>query len=140
MNKKGNEYVVSIIILTLAVILVSTLLIPQVKNSVQSQSDSDTLSYTLNDTVNSSYTLQYTNLEAGSVSIAGLTENTNYTLNTNTAVITILANKTATGSYIASYKYYSSGYLTNSGDRSLFAVVVLGAIIGLVYMIFSKFT
>jgi hypothetical protein len=139
-NRKGAVGIAAVIIMAvIAIVFTTQLLIPQVKQSVQSSATSENLVYG-NTSVNQTYTLakDAADLEAGSFSITGLTVTSNYTFSYVTGAVKILSG-TGTGTYAAHYNYYESAYFDNAGERALFAVIVIAAIIGIVIFLFRGF-
>lgn len=137
MNKTAQQFGTILISATLGVILLVSAFIPMVKSATDTVTSSDSLVYTFNDTVNASFTLTYDDL--ASLSIAGLTLNTNYTQDFDAGTVTILANTTATDNYTAAYAYKPASYLDDPGNRTLAAVLVIAGIIGLFYAMMAMF-
>lgn len=135
MNKKGNM-VAGFFLLVLAVILIAYTTLPMLKQTTTSQPYTETLVKTSENGTAETETLTKDDLETGSVTITGLTVNSNYTVNYTAATIRFTAN-TTNNSYTAYYNYYAPGYLEDSGDRSLMAVGVLACIIGLLVVVFE---
>ena len=136
MNKKAQIGLISsIIMLTIGVVFVAYLFIPQVQESTNTKDASDTLIHTANDTTNKTFTLENTPVVSGSLSISGLTLSTNYTVDYDTAVVTLLANYSATNNYTAIYEYTGSRYIDSTTDRALMGVLITVAIAGLLYWI-----
>lgn len=138
MNKKGLGYIAPIIMITISILLSAYLLIPQVKDVTDTKSAVQILQDT-NATINQTFTLDNTPMVDDSLTITGLTVNTNYTIDYDTATVILLANYSAINNYTASYEYTSASYLDSASDRALFAVIVLAVIVGLIYGVFSIF-
>jgi len=137
-SKKGNAYVIGLITVTIMVIFLANILFPQVRNTTQSQNYQESFTYDpRNDTANVSFSLDKTNLDV--LTISGLTEDTNFTVDYDAGTVTILANTTANATYTASYTYFEANYLDNATERTLMAIVILAGIIGALYYIFTIF-
>lgn len=128
MNKKGQAFVGTIIMITIAVVFVAYLSIPQIQES--GDFDFSESIVKTNATANETFTL--THFPVIDFSIAGLTETTNYTLTDATGVL-ILDDGTANKTYTAVYNYEGSRYIDSATDRALFFVVATIFIVGLVY-------
>jgi hypothetical protein len=140
MNKKGS-LALSIIVLTIAVVLLSALFIPQVTNVIRSNPYSDTYLKTIAD-ANETTTLTYTNIDYITSVTNGtivLTEGNNYTI--TSGVITFLGGQKTSDalSYTVAYNYFNRSYSLSAGEIALFSVVILGGIIGLIYALFKMF-
>ena len=129
MNKKGQAFVGTIIMLTIAVVFVAYLSIPQIQ--VSGDFDFSESLTKLNASNNETYTL--THFPVIDFSISGLTETTNYTLTDETGSIMFLAGKSTNGTYTAVYNYEGSRYIDTIQDRALFFVLITIFIVGLVY-------
>jgi hypothetical protein len=128
MNRKGQAVVGTIIMLTIAVVFVAYLSIPQIQESGDfDYSESLTK---LNASNNETYTL--THFPVLDFSIDGLTEDTNYTLTDETGVL-ILNDQTANTTYTAVYNYEGSRYIDSVTDRALYFVLITIFIVGIVY-------
>ena len=130
--------IVLIITLTLAVILVASFSLPMVKEKTNTVAYSETLTK-INASNEENKTLTYTDIVSSSLSIAGLTITSNYTIDYDTGIVTFVAGSSLNGTYTASYNYYPSGYLTNSNERNLFGIIGLALIIGLLAWVFMSF-
>ena len=128
MDKKGQFFVGTIIMLTIAVVFVAYLSIPQIQESGDFDF-SESITKT-NATANETFTL--THYPVLTFSISGLTETTNYTLTDATGVL-ILNDDTANKTYTAVYTYEGSRYIDSATDRTLFFVLITIFIVGLVY-------
>lgn len=137
MNKKGQISIAGIIILVLSIILVANLLIPQVKNTTDLSDGRQTITYNTAP-IQKNYTLTNTPVTSGSVALTGLTQNINFSvLNYDTGLINVNATNNVTST--ATYTYAGTSYLTSTGDRAVMAVVTLGALIGVLYFVFTTF-
>ena len=129
MDKKGQAFVGTIIILTIAVVFVAYLSIPQIQESGDfDYSESLTK---LNASNNETYTL--THFPVIDFSISGLTEDTNYTLTDATGSIMFIGGASANNTYTAVYTYEGSRYIDSATDRVLFFVLITIFIVGIVY-------
>lgn len=140
MHKKGEGYVSLIITATILVILVTLVLVPQVKNTTSAQRYSENLVH--DDAANdANFTLSVTdNLVDDSLVIGGdMTEGTNYTVDYDTGIVHFNASYVVNGTYGVVYNYYSSNYLESTQDRLLMGVVVLAVIIGILWFLFMAF-
>lgn len=130
MNKKG-QMINNIIMLSIAVVLVAYLSIPQIQESTQTKASTQTLTY---DTapINNNYTLTNTPIVSGSISLTGLTEGRNYTiLDSANGIININATQNITST--ASYNYEGDRYIDSVSDRVLYGVLITIFIVGLIY-------
>lgn len=138
MNKTGsNNLVFPIIAITIAVLLVATLLIPAVKITTDAQSNSQ--NYLVNTTNGDNQTtLRYSNI-AGFTSVTNgsstLTENVNFTEANGVVTFT----NAVYGDYTIDYTYYARDYDLSAGEIAVFALIALAAIVGLVYGVLSIF-
>ena len=138
MNKKGQLTVASIITVSLGLIILAYLFIPQIQQSTVSQSSTpQTLNY--NTAPNkANFTLTNVPIDSGTLSLTGLTLGVNYSiLSSTTGLININATNNITST--ANYKYYTSRYLDSASDRTLYAVLITVAIAGAIYMIARMF-
>lgn len=135
-NKKGS-LVMTFIIAVLAVVLIAYLLIPMVKQSTDTQIISENLIKSGNYTIGQNITLTYVPLDNSTLRIDGLSTGSNYTLLSEDTGIIYFTN-TANDTYTAYYSYYHTSYMDASGERALFAVVILAGVIGLLYWIFRS--
>jgi predicted PurR-regulated permease PerM len=141
-NKKGAALIMLFIVAVLAVVLLSYALIPQVKNSVQTQPATYDFTKVGNSSVAQAITLDYFPVDSSTFTVnESLVNASNYTVNTTTGVVnfTNTANGTGSKSYLIEYDYYTASYLSNAGERALMAVVILAGIIGLIYWLFRGF-
>lgn len=137
LNKKGNGFVLALITGVILVLLVANFMIPVVKDTTTTYSYTDSYART-NNSLNQSTTLTHTPTSLTSVTNGTITlVNGNYTL--SGANLTFMDNKAPVTTYLINYQYVASNYLTNAGERSLMAVVILGAIVGIVYFLFKVF-
>lgn len=141
MSKKGMVGLVSFIIgAVIAVILLANFLLPIVRSST-----SETRAYEAvvhnTDPVQQNVTLSKAgeNLVSGSLTLGNLTLGANYTINYTTGVITFNASNALNGTYFADYDYYAAGYVSNTSERTMLALVLLAAFIGVVFMVFNGF-
>lgn len=135
MNKKG-QIVMALLVGVLAVILIAYLLIPMVKQSTDEQITSESLVKSGNYTIGQNITLSDIPLDNSTLRIEGLSTGSNYTLlSADTGVIYFTNAENNT--YTAYYSYYHTSYLDGAGERSLFAVVIIAGIIGLLYYLFK---
>lgn len=142
--KKAEIGMVSVIVgLVLVAVLVSTFFIPQIKEHSSLTASSNSLAYT-NSSVNQTFTLSHNPVyslllynSSGSLITTG--GKVNYTADTTAGTVT-LKQLSTTGTYTANYNYGAGMYedLT-TGERTLFGVLVLAGIIGLVYAVFVAF-
>lgn len=139
MNRKGNMAIIgSVLFLLIAIIVIVNVAIPQVKETTNAQSYTESLVY--NDQPNNqNVTLTYTDMVSGSLSITGLTVNTNYTIDYDTGNVEFTGSNTLNGTYTASYEYYSSTYLSTASHRALMGLVIIVILFGLVYFGGSMF-
>jgi hypothetical protein len=128
MNKKGQAFVSIIIMITIAIVFVAYLSIPQIQES--GDFDFSESIVKTNATANETFTLAH--FPVIDFSISGLTETTNYTLTDATGVL-ILNNETLNTTYTAVYNYEGSRYIDSSTDRALFFVLITIFIVGIVY-------
>lgn len=140
MNNKGS-LALSIIILTIAVVLLSALFIPSVTNVIRSNSYSDTYLKTVAD-ANETTILTYTNVDYITSVTNGttvLTAGNNYTITSGTITFLGGAKTSDALSYTIAYNYFNRSYSLSAGEIALFSVVILGGIIGLIYALFRAF-
>lgn len=134
LNKKG-QMVSGIIMAVLAVIIVAYLAIPQIQES-GSFSSSESITK-VNATANETFNL--THFPLLTVSIAGLTEGTNFSIVNADAGRIMLFNNTLNTTYTASYTYEGSRYIDSATDRTLFFVLITIFLVGLLYKIAEVF-
>lgn len=134
-NKKGNAYVIGIIVAFLAVVLFTAIVPGQVNLMRSLQADTDSIAHTgAGGPTHTSHTLEYASFDPQALSIAGLTLTNNYTVDYNTGIVTIL-NTTANATYTASYSYEASNYLDSAGEIALAGIIMLAFIIGIFYLV-----
>lgn len=139
-NKKGQVgmYVGVIISFVLAIVILTAIAFPQWRTTTTAQTTTDTLTAHVKGAANTTTTLTETDLVSGGLSIAGLTLGLNYTVDYDTAVVTI-NDTTNNGTYTASYSFYDDGYIQNTGTRAFAGVVILLIIVGLAGGLFKMF-
>jgi len=132
MEKKGQiaGMVVIIVGLVFAIMILSTLAFPQVRTMTTAQTVSEEFASAHVLGTETNVTLANTDMVSGGLSISGLTLTDNYTINYNTALVTI-NDTTNNGTYTAAYSYYGAGYIESTGTRALAALVILLIIVGL---------
>jgi len=136
MNKQGQGSLISgIILVVVAITLITGLAFPIIKPVVQAQTETEDVIKAGAIGVAQNVSLTYDDLV--SLTITGLTDGLNYSVDLTTGVI--LFNATAAGTYSASYDYYADNYLTNTSQRMLFSILGLALILGILYFLFSLF-
>jgi hypothetical protein len=131
-----NNFVVTIIAVTVAVIIGSAVLIPMVKQTTSDVTYNENL--VCGSGENQTDTLTMDNLVSGSLTITGLTLTTNYTVNYTSGLVSFV-NGTTPDTYPSEYSYYSATYIDNVSERALMGVIVLAFIIGIVAWLFMQF-
>lgn len=130
MNKKG-QMISNIIMLSIAVVLVAYLSIPQIQESTLTKDGSQTLTYNTAPT-SKNFTLTSTPVTSGSIALTGLVEGTNYSiLDSANGLINVNATNNVTST--ATYDYEGSRYLSSTSDRALYGVLITIFIVGLLY-------
>lgn len=71
----------------------------------------------------------------GSLDIGSLVQDANYSVNYTSGVVTI--NTSVNATLNGTYEYHEANFIENTTERTLFGIVLLGAIIGVAYMIFK---
>ena len=140
MKRKGTLGIAAVIITgVIAIVFITNLLIPMVKQSTQSSPTTESMIYgNTSNSQNFTMTQDAANIEAGTFTIDGLTLTTNYTFSYVTGKA-LIKNGTTTGTYTARYSYYEAAYFDNAAERALFSVVVLAAILGIMMFLFNGF-
>ena len=139
LNKKGSFAIIGgVLVFLIAMIIIVSVAIPTVKTSTDVTSTTQSLIQNVEPNELNT-TLTYSDLETGSLSIAGLTLTNNYTIDYTTGVVTFVAGSSINGTYTASYNYYADSYLDSTSNRMAFGLVSLVLIFGLVYWIGKLF-
>lgn len=125
-----------IISLILAVILVASFSLPVVRTGDTLTTTSESLVYA-NTSNNQTFTLANTPTSA-SLSIVGLTLTDNYTVDYTAGTVKVL-DGTVVATYSSTYSYEGSTYLTNTTERTLWSIMGLAFIIGLLMFVFVTF-
>jgi len=133
MNKKGNIAIIGgVILLILTIITITAVVVPIVKTTNTAQTTSEDIIY-VNQSLNQTQILTNTDMESASLSITGLVLNTNYTIDYDTANLTFLDGTNA-DTYSVVYSYYDANYQTSATSRTLFGLLIVVLIFGLVYV------
>lgn len=137
-EKKGMMDMAFIVFLVIGITLIGAMLIPFIKTTTNAQAINENVIKTALGGVGQNVSLTHDDLVAGTFTLTGLSAGANYSIN-NTLGDVIFTTNTSNGTYAGHYEYYDDIYLDSSADRNLMGILVLVLIVGLAYMVLTKF-